>query len=362
MPAHPMATSVSPRRHGRPKVSDTITATSTSPRARMPSRMRRAERSESSGSSAAQPSSTFDRSIAGVGADEPVLGLADDEVAAAAEDPHRLPLDDRLVRPGVVGVDPLELPLGLGDDLLGHDDDVAVGQRGVVAAGRGLDDHPGEVVAGRDLGHPEDREHLEARHATAASTPAARRGGDVGVAHDRVGARRSARPSASTAAASSASASSIDQGRAPGAVEPGHADDRGLVARARRAAGRPGPSSAAPATMGETATTRLAPGLDGVADAGHGEHRADRDDRVRRRDDDDLGRGDAPRARRAPAAPPRPRRSAPPSRRTSWWRPTKYSGSRPPRSARRWSPSCGGGRRWPGAGEAERPRARRSRP
>ena len=62
MPAQPMATSVSPRRHGRPNVSETTTATSTPARARRPSRMCRAERSGSSGSSAASPAATFDTS------------------------------------------------------------------------------------------------------------------------------------------------------------------------------------------------------------------------------------------------------------------------------------------------------------
>ena len=62
MPAQPMATSVRPRRHVRPNVSDTMTATSTPARARTPSRMRRAERSGSTGSRAAQPSSTLERS------------------------------------------------------------------------------------------------------------------------------------------------------------------------------------------------------------------------------------------------------------------------------------------------------------
>ena len=64
-------------------------------------------------------------------ADEAVLRLADDQVAAAAQHPHRLALDDRLVAERVVGVDRFEHALGLRDDLLRHDDDVAVAQRGV---------------------------------------------------------------------------------------------------------------------------------------------------------------------------------------------------------------------------------------
>ena len=62
-PATPIATSVRPLRHGRPNVSLTITATSTPRRARTMSTMRRAERSLSTGSSAASPCCTFDRSM-----------------------------------------------------------------------------------------------------------------------------------------------------------------------------------------------------------------------------------------------------------------------------------------------------------
>ena len=62
-PAHPIATSVTPRRHVRPNVSETITATSTPNRCRKPSRIRRADRSESTGRRAAHPFSTFERSI-----------------------------------------------------------------------------------------------------------------------------------------------------------------------------------------------------------------------------------------------------------------------------------------------------------
>ena len=62
-PAQPMATSVTPRRQGRPKVSLTTTATSTPNRWRRASRIRRAERSESTGSSAARPASTLERSM-----------------------------------------------------------------------------------------------------------------------------------------------------------------------------------------------------------------------------------------------------------------------------------------------------------
>ena len=87
-----------------------------------------------------------------------------------------------------------------------------------------------------------------------------------------------------------------------------------------------GPFSAAPATIGETATTCVAPGRDRVAHAGHREDRADRHDRVRRRDRR-LSSADrrSRRARPAPGCAARCRRSGRRSTATSCWRPTKYS-------------------------------------
>ena len=105
-----------------------MTPTSTPHRARMPSRMRRAERSVSTGSSAAQPSFDVRQVDAGVGAHEPVRGLGDDEVAPAAQDPHRLGFDDGVVAARVVGVDRDQPALGLRHDLLRDDEDVAVAQ------------------------------------------------------------------------------------------------------------------------------------------------------------------------------------------------------------------------------------------
>ena len=66
---------------------------------RAPSRMRRAERSGSTGSRAAQPSLDVGQVDPGVGADEAVAGLGDEQVAAAAQHPHRLRLDECRLRP-----------------------------------------------------------------------------------------------------------------------------------------------------------------------------------------------------------------------------------------------------------------------
>ena len=72
-----------------------------------------------------------------VGAHEAVRRLADDQVAAAAHDAHRFLLDQRLGRRRVFGIDGHQAALGLGDDLLRDDDDVAVEER---AVGRGRDE------------------------------------------------------------------------------------------------------------------------------------------------------------------------------------------------------------------------------
>ena len=108
---------------------------------------------------------------AGVGADEAVPGLADDEIATAPQDPHRLAGDDVAVAPRVVGIDRHQAALGLRHDLLGHDDDVAVAQRGRRVGRRGVDDHRGEVVSRSDLGDAIDAEDLEPPHHIAQPRP-----------------------------------------------------------------------------------------------------------------------------------------------------------------------------------------------
>ncbi len=83
MPAQPMATSVTPRRQGRPKVSDTMTPTSTPGAARRPSRMRRAERSASRGSRVTYPSGTLERSTPALAHTKPAA------VSAMTSSPRR---------------------------------------------------------------------------------------------------------------------------------------------------------------------------------------------------------------------------------------------------------------------------------
>ncbi len=86
-------------------------------------------------------------------------GLADHEIPAAAEDPHRLPFDQGLVRPRIVRVDLHQPVLGLRHDLLGDHEAVPVPQRHV-----GGEDQVGQVVARADVPDPGDGQDLEAVH------------------------------------------------------------------------------------------------------------------------------------------------------------------------------------------------------
>ena len=103
IPAHPMATSVTPRRQALPNVSETITPTDP----HGPSKVRaasRAERSGSTGSSTAVPSSTLDRSIPELAQTNPCV------VSVIRSSPRRRPPGPTRTRPAgpsprVLGVD-----------------------------------------------------------------------------------------------------------------------------------------------------------------------------------------------------------------------------------------------------------------
>ena len=131
-PAHPMATSVTPRRQGRPKVSETMTPTSMPSACCSPARIRRRRAVGVVGQQRRRPFGHVGEVDPGVGADEAVPGLADHEIAAPSQDPGRLPLDQRQLGRRVGVVDGDELPLGLGDDLLGDHHDVPGEQLGAV--------------------------------------------------------------------------------------------------------------------------------------------------------------------------------------------------------------------------------------
>ena len=133
-------------RHVRPKVSDTITADLDAERGRGGRRGSGGPTGRCrSGSRAAQPSLDVREVDAGVGADEAVLRLADDEVAAAAQDPHRLLLDERLVRQRVVGVDRPRPPSAFDTIFWVTTTTSPSRQR---RRSRGVGDEPGQVVAG----------------------------------------------------------------------------------------------------------------------------------------------------------------------------------------------------------------------
>ena len=69
-----------------------------------------------------------------IGADEAVARLADEELAAAAEDPYRLLFDQRAFAAGSSWSSGDEAALGLGHDLLRDDEHVAAAEVGTVAA------------------------------------------------------------------------------------------------------------------------------------------------------------------------------------------------------------------------------------
>ena len=119
---------------------------------------------------------------AAVGAHEPVSGLGDDDAVRHADDALRLAQDDldlaRVAIPALGEGDRLRSrldvgqvddgALGLGDDLLGHDQDVGLGERR--CAGRAVDgvsDERGQVRTRgdlRDAGQGKDLDGAVSRH------------------------------------------------------------------------------------------------------------------------------------------------------------------------------------------------------
>ena len=92
-PATPMATSVTPCRQVRPKVSEMTTPTETPCRCRRASRMRRAERSGSTGRRAAVPLATLDRSTPALAQTNPCRVSVMSRSPRRRSDPHRLAFD-----------------------------------------------------------------------------------------------------------------------------------------------------------------------------------------------------------------------------------------------------------------------------
>lgn len=153
------------------------------------------------------PAGVLEASTCGGGHDQALPVLHDAQRAAPGHDPYRLGVDGGLA--GVGGEHPA---LGLGDDLRGDQDDVAVGQRG--GGGR---DQLGEVVALADLGQPGDGPDLEGgcgAHARTSSARASASRAMAAVASRSViisGTARQRMPAASTSATAPVSALSTSQ-------------------------------------------------------------------------------------------------------------------------------------------------------
>ncbi len=308
---------------------------------------------ESIGRSAASPRCTLERSTPLLAHTKPWRVSVMTRSPRRRSDPHRFVLDDALVRQRIVGVDGHEAALGLRDDLLGHDEDVAVGERDRWVGHRTPPrrcrpvESPGRISPMPSIPQISSTAH---RPTTFRARPAATPGSLMMVS---VTTQRT--PWASTSGASAAS-SAVDDERA------------GDVAVQR----------ATPATLASWPSSAEHPvggALDGAAadDRRHGDDRRraaptrrsrtpgrarsgpDRHDRVRRRDDDHVGAVDGVeharrRAGRLDAgeadAGDRPRCAGGP-------RSTPGSRSRP----RRRRPSCAPGRRSSGRAWTPRPQA-----
>ncbi len=126
IPAIPMATSVTPLRHGAPEGVRDHDAhgdpeQSTEGCADPPRRAVGIEGQQGRGARV-----DVGEVDAGVGTDEPVARLGDEQLVAAAQDPHRLGLDQGTFGSRIVRVDGHEPTLGLGDHLLGDHHHVTV--------------------------------------------------------------------------------------------------------------------------------------------------------------------------------------------------------------------------------------------
>ena len=145
-PDTPIATSTMPQRHGRPKLSDTMTGTSTPNRSRIAVRIaagRRIGVVRQQRDDRARPGPDVRGVDAAVRAHEAVRRLGDEHAVGHPHDPPRLAQHDLdLAGVAVAALGELDRlgsrldgrqvddrALGLGDDLLGHDEHVVVAQR-----------------------------------------------------------------------------------------------------------------------------------------------------------------------------------------------------------------------------------------
>ena len=264
MPAQPIATSACPSRHGRPKLSLTITAGrqaagggDLAPGCAEPRR-----RGRPAAAPPRRSPGTFEESMPALAQTRPLCGLGDQHAALGADAPSRSrrgsarpapgPCRARRRaraprRPGSTAARRADPPLGLGDDLLGDDDDVAVAQLG--GARRSARPTP---VAGAELAAgPVDRE--AARSRPRAPPRAADRGeGRRGSPARRRGLRPASAPAqgdevrrpVSRSSASDGELVDRDSGRRPRAARRRVAI--AAAGRRRRAGSRPAAPAAAP--------------------------------------------------------------------------------------------------------------------
>ena len=97
----------------------------------------------------------------GIGTDEPMCCLGDDEVAATSDDLRRLRLDEFPVRALIGDLD--DSPFLFRHDLVRHHDDVVLDEL-LTAIVDGCEDHRGEVIARLDLWETFDREDAQVAH------------------------------------------------------------------------------------------------------------------------------------------------------------------------------------------------------
>ena len=186
-----MATLVSPSRHGRPKVSAMMMPRRWPVRVPRPSRSPRAERSESSGRRQAVSASTLDWSTPAFAQTSPwwVSTMSTPlSFRTTRRLSRRITSTRRGSRPissatawdsaeGVMSPSLNTAPLGLGDDLLTHHEQISGGQGSPLGGGR-LGDEAAEVVAHVNLGQALDADDLVAwRHAQVPPRWAASRAG-----------------------------------------------------------------------------------------------------------------------------------------------------------------------------------------
>ena len=338
-PAAPMATSVSPLRQGRPKVSVTTHADVDAQRVPQPV----ADPPRGGVGVLGQQQHGARGGVGGVdpgrGHHEALPVLDDPQRARAARPParsrRRWPPRGR--RPATIRPSAL---LTIFEVTTRTSPSTQPGLRGAAASTISF----ARSSPGRTSGMPGKRPHLVRGHRSRRSRPR-RAPARVTPVPPRPapaprGPSRPSRPGRSSAAArpgsgcrrprprSTAPASTVSTSQpssSPRAVVLRRRRRPWTPRRPRRAPCRPCRARARPRRWGRGPTTGH-PGVgDGLPDAGHGEDRADADHGVGRREEDDVGRGDGLQHARAPAWPARRRPAPPRARRTEARSRTQYS-------------------------------------